>query len=114
MIVRREAGEKVGWWDEDYFFYGEDLDFCYKLKQVGWKIYFIPSTRILHYKGISSGIKDHSKHLTTADPASKKRVTKARFDAMRIFYRKHYREKYPSIITGVILFGISLKQKLSI
>ena len=110
MIVRREAGQKIGWWDEDYFFYGEDLDFCYRLKQEKWKIFFVPTTKILHYKGVSSGIKKHSENLIERDIDSIKMIQKARFDAMRIFYRKHYRNKYPSIITNLVLGGIKLKQ----
>src|SRR5579872_4842733 len=52
MMTRREAGEQVGWWDEDYFFNGEDIDFCYELKQKGWKIYYVPEVKILHYGGV--------------------------------------------------------------
>jgi len=113
MIVRREAGKEVGWWDEDYFFYGEDLDFCYMLKQKGWKIYYVPKFSVLHYKGVSGGLKKVSKHITTADAETKKRVTKARFDAMRIFYKKHYEQKYPWLITRLVYLGIYLKQFIS-
>lgn len=110
MLVRREAGEQVGWWDEDYFFYGEDLDFCYLLKQNGWKIFFIPSVTVLHYKGVSGGIKKVSKEITTADKKTKRKVTKARFNAMRIFYKKHYMNTYPKIVTNLVLTGVSLKE----
>lgn len=113
MIVRREAGEAVGWWDNDYFFYGEDIDFCYRLKEKGWKIYFVPTTQILHYKGVSSGIKGVSKEITTASRESKKKVTKARFDAMRIFYKKHYANKYPKMITSLVMFGVKLKETIT-
>lgn len=113
MMVRREAGEKAGWWDEDYFWYGEDLDFCYRLKDKGWKIYFMPQFRILHYKGVSGGIKKHSQHLSTADKETRLRATKARFEAMKIFYAKHYSIKYPKIITWFVLFGINTKSWLT-
>jgi hypothetical protein len=113
MVVRREAGEKVSWWDEDYFFYGEDLDFCYMLQQKGWKIYYVPEFSVLHYKGVSGGLKKVSKDITTADSETKKRATKARFDAMRIFYKKHYEDKYPLFITRLVYTGISLKQLTS-
>jgi GT2 family glycosyltransferase len=113
MIVRREAGEQVGWWDEDYFFYGEDLDFCYMLKQSGWKIYYVPDYSVLHYKGVSHGLKKISKDITTATKETKKRTTIARFKAMRIFYKKHYEEKYPWIVTRLVYLGISLKQLTS-
>lgn len=110
MIVKREAGEDIGWWDEDYFFYGEDLDFCYMLKQKGWKVYYVPDVSILHLKGVSGGIKKISKEISTADKETKRMATKWRFDAMRIFYKKHYENKYPWIVTKLIYLGISLKQ----
>ena len=113
MIVRREAGDKLGWWDEDYFFYGEDLDFCYRLKENGLKIYYVPRVSILHYKGLSSGIKSHSKHLSHADLETKKAATTARFDAMKIFYRKHYINSYPKILTWLVFRAINFKFWLS-
>lgn len=113
MIVRGKAGEDAKWWDEDYFFYGEDIDFCYQLKQKNWKIYYVSEFSILHYKGVSGGIKKHSKHLTTADYKTRKKATEARFNAMKIFYKKHYEQKYPWIVTRLVYFGISLKEALS-
>lgn len=113
MFVRRLAGEQVGWWDEDYFFYGEDLDFCFMLKQKGWKIYYVPKVSILHYKGVSGGIKKHSKHITTADKQTRIKVSGERFRAMRLFYRKHYENVYPKFVTKLVYFGIFLKQTLS-
>lgn len=110
MLVRRAAGEQVGWWDEDFFWYGEDLDFCYKLKEKGWKIYFVPEFETLHYKGASGGLKKSSKHLTTATNETKKRAHDARFAAMQIFYDKHYKQKYPSWMRGIVLSGIKVKK----
>jgi len=111
MLVRREAGEEVGWWDEDYFFYGEDLDFCYMLGQKGWNIYYVPTVAILHYGGVSSGIKKRSQDLTTADIARKTMAQNLRFDAMRIFYKKHYMEKYPRIVSWIVMKGIDVLHK---
>lgn len=114
MIVRREAGDAVGWWDEDYFFYGEDIDFCYKLKEKGWKIYYVPTVSILHIKGVSGGLKKHSQNITTASKETRIRATNWRFDAMKIFYKKHYMKKYPKVLTWIVLRGISLKQKFTL
>ncbi|HVZ67356.1 MAG TPA: glycosyltransferase family 2 protein [Patescibacteria group bacterium] len=113
MVVRRDAGEQVGWWDEDFFFYGEDLDFCYRLIEKGWKIFFVPEFEILHYKGVSGGIKKESKHITTATSETKKKAHDARFDAMRIFYDKHYKNKYPGWMRGLVLSGISAKKTIT-
>ncbi len=113
MFVRRKAGDEAGWWDEDYFFYGEDLDFCYQLWQKGWKIYYYPHVILTHLKGVSGGIKKISKEITTADEETRIRATRSRFNAMRIFYKKHYEAKYPWIVTRLVYLGISIKQTLS-
>jgi len=51
MIVRRELLEKVGLMCEDYIMYWEDIDWCFRIKKAGWKIYYIPLTKIVHYGG---------------------------------------------------------------
>src|SRR3989344_3515068 len=114
IIVRRLAGEQIEWWDEDYFFYGEDLEFCFRLKEIGWKIYFVPSVSALHYKGVSGGIKENSKKITTANLETKKRATNWRFLAMKIFYRKHYQNKYPFILNWLVVLGINFKRFIAL
>ncbi len=114
LLIRREVGERVDWLDEDYFWYGEDIDFCYKVKNAGWKIMYVPTTSILHYKGVSGGIKKHSQHLSLADKKIKYLATRSRFEVMRIFYEKHYKKKYPVWIKTVVLWGIKLKEYLSL
>ncbi|HZJ18483.1 MAG TPA: glycosyltransferase family 2 protein [Patescibacteria group bacterium] len=113
MLTRREAGEEVKWWDEDYFFYGEDLQFCLDLAKKGWKIMYIPKVSILHYKGVSGGLKKVSQKITTASKETRKRATKARFNAMKIFYKKNYQNKYPAPINWLVFSGIALKEKIS-
>ncbi|MEK7748968.1 MAG: glycosyltransferase family 2 protein, partial [Bacteroidota bacterium] len=54
MMLRKEVFEKVGGLDEEFFMYGEDLDWCYRIQQSGWKIYYAPLTQIIHYKGEST------------------------------------------------------------
>lgn len=112
LLVRREAGEQIKWWDEDYFWYGEDLDFCYRLKEKGWQVMFVPITKILHYRGVASGIKKHTQGISTATQETRRRAARASIEAMRIFYKKHYLSKYPRLITWVTLLGISLLGKI--
>lgn len=112
MLLSYELGERLNWWDEDYFFYGEDIDFCYRIKKIGLKIYFVPEFKALHYKGASSGIKKISKELSTADSKTKKWATEQRFKAMQIFYDKNYKDKYPSIVRNIVLLGIKIKYNL--
>ena len=97
-----------------YFFYGEDLEFCFRLKELGYKIYYIPDVCALHYKGISGGIKKISKQITTADQKTKRLAMNARFNAMKIFYRKHYQDKYPKFITWLVMQGINFKLRTSL
>jgi hypothetical protein len=54
MMVRCEAYEKVGGLDETFFMYGEDLDWCYRFSQAGYKVCYVHSTKIIHFKGEST------------------------------------------------------------
>lgn len=105
-LIRRIAGDQVGWLDEDYFWNGEDLDFCYKLKQSGWKIVFMPETKITHFKG-SSAKASRDTRLAWARNST---------DVMRLFYKKHLASKYPFFLNWAVYFGIWLlrqKRRLS-
>lgn len=112
LIIRRKAGEEVGWLDEDYYWYGEDLDFCYRLKQKGWQIMFVPETKIIHHKGAASGIKKHSQRVTTATKKTKIRAAKSSTEVMRVFFKKHYQDKYPRLIYWLVMRGIDLLEKM--
>jgi len=111
MMVRRRAMEEVGTWDENFFFYGEDLDWCYRFEEKNWKVMFYPHCKIIHHKGASSGMKKGSQQVTRATRESKRRALQASTEAMRIFYEKHYRQKYPLIVTRLVLGGIKLIEK---
>lgn len=54
MMIRRAVYEQVGGLDETYFMYGEDLDWCYRIRKAGWKIRYVADTKIIHYKGEST------------------------------------------------------------
>ena len=112
MLIRKTVGEKVGWFDEDYFWYGEDIDFCYRVKKSGGKIAFVPYVKMLHYKGIASGIKHHTRKLSHASIHTKRLATRARFEVMRIFYKKHYEALYPGWLTHLILLGVAIKEQM--
>ncbi len=102
LMVRKIAGDQIGWWDKDYFWNGEDIEFCFSLKEKarlqdgqGWKIYFYPDEKIIHFKGSSS-------------KQEKRRTISHGVSAMRIFYKKHYYKKYPPLLRDFILWGIKL------
>lgn len=112
LLIRKKLLDQIGWFDEDYFSYGEDLEMCYQVKERGYKILFNPDVKITHYWGASSGLKSTSKHVTNADNSNSQKWNNARYKAMEIFYDKHYREHYPELFRTFILFSIKLAQQL--
>src|SRR5688572_5559323 len=54
IFIRKSVLEKTGLLDEAFFMYGEDIDLSYRITQAGYKIYYLPSTSIIHYKGEST------------------------------------------------------------
>jgi GT2 family glycosyltransferase len=54
MFLRREVYDRIGGLDEQYFMYGEDLDWCYRVQSNGWKVQYVPDTQIVHYGGEST------------------------------------------------------------
>ncbi|MBE2940079.1 glycosyltransferase family 2 protein [Anoxybacillus flavithermus] len=101
MVVRREVIEQVGLLDEQFFMYGEDIDWCYRIKKVGWEIYYYPFTTIIHYKGGSSRRKPF-------------KIIYEFHRAMFLFHRKHYADKYPLVVNGLVYTGILCKFILSV
>jgi GT2 family glycosyltransferase len=51
MLIRRRVIEQVGLFDERFFAYQEDADYCFQAQQAGWQIYYYPAARIIHYGG---------------------------------------------------------------
>ncbi len=106
LMVRKIAGEQIGFWDKDYFFNGEDIEFCYSLREKGWKIYYYPEGKIIHYKGSSSGLWNTA--ATVVEKDIKLTAASHAASAMRIFYKKHYYKKYPLLLRDFVLWGIKL------
>lgn len=99
FIVRKSIIKKIGLLDERFFMYAEDLDWAYRIKKSGYKIYYFPETKIIHYKH-QSGIKKLNNNLI-------KSTTKENFyRTMKLFYDKHYQYKYPQIVRKIVFWGI--------
>ena len=99
MMVRREVIDEVGLLNENYFMFGEDIDWCYRIKEADWKIVYYPDAKIIHYKGGSG------RNLKTDYEFHR---------AMYLFYNKHYRYKYPLVVGLLIYVGIFFRFTLSI
>jgi GT2 family glycosyltransferase len=111
MLMPRSVGEKAGWWDEEYFFYGEDLQFCFDIKKLGLKIFYLGTVETMHIGGAASGIKKKTQHITSANREAKLKTQAARFQAMKIFFKKNYQKKYPAFVQWMIFTGIDFLEK---
>jgi len=100
MMVRMEVYEQVGGFDEDYFMYGEDIDWSYRIAKADWEIHYAPVTKIVHFQGESTRRsnlnRDH-----------------AFYGAMHLFADKHFRGKYSWFAHYLINFGIILAWMVS-
>jgi GT2 family glycosyltransferase len=55
--VRRQALDAVGPFDEEFFLYFEEVDFCARARRLGWTCWYVPDARVVHYEGASTGIR---------------------------------------------------------
>jgi GT2 family glycosyltransferase len=96
MLVKREAMTNVGAWDEGYFLHCEDLDWCMRFRQKGWKVMFVPSAQIFHEHGGCSRTRpifvEWHKH-----------------KGMMRFYRKFFRHQYPGVVMWMVTSGVWLR-----
>jgi len=111
FLVRREAFIAAGGWDEDYFLFGEDIDLCLCLAGAGYQIMYYPQATAIHHLGVSTGLKSHPRKQNPVVLQDRLRAYHAFFDSMKIFYDKHYAEKYGRILRWVIFKAIEMKRR---
>ncbi len=99
MLVKRAAIDDVGLWDEAYFLHCEDLDWCMRFRQKGWKILFVPTSRIGHALGACS-------------KSRRVFVEWHKHKGMIRFYRKFFRNDYPGVLMGMVVAGVWLRFSL--
>lgn len=99
MIVRRDTIADVGLMDEQFFLYFEETDWLYRMKKKGWKIYYIPEARVIHFGGVSTkGLRDRDKIIMRHSYRSK-----------LCFFKKHYGLGITVLLKGLILARYGLK-----
>jgi GT2 family glycosyltransferase len=94
MMMRKAVYDAIGGLDEAFFMYGEDLDWCYRVLQAGYKVFYVHNTKIIHFKGESTRRSDidELKHF---------------YQAMQLFVEKHFRGS--GIIRLFLQLGILLR-----
>ena len=101
MLLRKEALDKTGLLDEEFFMYGEDIDLSYRIIKAGYENYYYPETRIIHYKGEST--KKGSVNYVLVF-----------YNAMVIFARKHFTKKNVKIFTSLINIAIYFRATIAL
>ncbi|TSA24404.1 MAG: glycosyltransferase [Bacteroidetes bacterium] len=101
MMLRKAVLDKIGLLDEGFFMYGEDIDLSYRITEAGYRNYYFPGTRIIHYKGEST-------------KKSSLNYVFLFYNAMIIFARKHFSRKNARLFSMLINFAIYLRAFISI
>ena len=96
MLVRKAAIDDVGLWDEAYFLHCEDLDWCMRFRQRGWRILFVPDAPVLHHHGHSSRSRPFF-------------VEWHKHKGMVRFYHKFFRHQYPGVLMWLVNVGVWLR-----
>tara|TARA_R110002049_G_scaffold3502_10_gene26254 strand:+ start:1083 stop:3056 length:1974 start_codon:yes stop_codon:yes gene_type:complete len=101
MWLRKETLDKVGLLDETFFMYGEDIDLSYRITLGGYKNYYFPEARIIHYKGEST-------------KKSSINYVFVFYKAMIIFARKHFSQKNAKLFSFLINLAIYLRASIAV
>jgi GT2 family glycosyltransferase len=96
MLVKREVVDDVGLWDAGYFLHCEDLDWCMRFQQRGYKIMFVPDAKVTHFWGACS----------RSQPVF---VEWHKHKGMMRFYWKFFRHQYPGVLMGLVAVGVWLR-----
>jgi GT2 family glycosyltransferase len=99
MLCRTSLLQQLGGFDEDFFMYGEDIDLSYRIVKAGYENWFLP-TPMIHYKGEST----HKDSM---------RYVRVFYDAMLIFYRKHF-PRFNVVFYPVVKLGVMVRASLSV
>lgn len=91
LMVRREVVERVGLLDEGFFLFCEDVDWCMRMREAGYRLYFLPGARITHYRGASTG---------------GRRIVWIYHRSLLRFYRKHYAGRRFFLVNCLVYAGI--------
>lgn len=101
LMVRRQVWEEVGGFDEGYFMYFEDIDWCLRARQKGNKLVYLPTASVVHYKSASArkralgSIRDYHR-------------------SARRFYDIHYAPVTPPVVNWLVRLGIKVRMSLQL
>jgi GT2 family glycosyltransferase len=106
FLTRKGILDEVGWFDEKYFFDGEDVDLCYQIHKAGYKLVYYPEVTVIHLKGVTKGKVKRWKYKVS--PAQRMKIRLAGVNSMERFFKKNLWGNYPILFDYFVLLGIKL------
>lgn len=104
MLFRSTVVEDIGYLDEQFFMYAEDIDFCKRALDAGWQIIYYPDAQVVHYKG-QSGTHSFS-------PQVRHKTRQYFYTTMKQYFRKHYTNRYPDWVLKIIDGSIDIVARI--
>ena len=101
-LTRKNLFDQITGFDEKFFMYGEDLDLSYRIKTQGFKVIFYPLDQVIHLK--------YQSGLAGKDVNYQKQIRKYFYQAMALFYKKYYSQKYPKLLNSLVYFLINYEK----
>jgi GT2 family glycosyltransferase len=93
MMLRKDVIDQIGLMDEDIFMYGEDIDWCWRVKEAGYKVMYLPQSVVYHYHGASSRFRPIGTTINL-------------HKGMEVFYRKHMAKKHSPVFNVLVYSAI--------
>ena len=103
-LSRIDILKEIKGFDEAFFMYGEDLDLSFRIKKLGYQVVYYPDYKVTHLK--------HASGLEKNNIETRKKTKLHFFDAMKIFYRKHYEKNHNKLINNMIYFFIKVLKNI--
>jgi GT2 family glycosyltransferase len=106
LMIRKKVFEKIGGFDEEFLFYFEDVDLCFRLRKAGYRLMVLPQTQIIHYGGESTK--------RVIQKEGEERRYFLNFASLFLFCEKHYAPIQTKLIQAVVLSYLILGRRLSL
>lgn len=101
MLVRLEAIDAAGLLDDTFFMYGEDIDWAFRVKQHGWRVFYVAAATVWHQKGATTRRQSY-------------RMIVEFYRAMWLFHRKHYAINTCFLLNWLVVAGIFMRGGLAL